>query len=277
MPHFDVATAMYFDINGVHLHDHIRSARLSHSVEQRETTGISDKHRSFTAGPSTGQLQVEWIADYHPHSVYRTLYPLLGKTARVQVNPGTPSSLAFTASTPRHRFDVLVTSLPSIDARFGRLSTFTTSWPITGPVVVIPSPYFEAVMTVGAAGSIRGFREGLSGYGSLDPDSAPGEDVPGFTPVQGVNENIDIQRIAYTGGVAPPTANFNFYLVNNADALAVHGHWLVVGPIVLHLDPAPGSDQFYRGRAVDNLGGEINPGWSVGQKVNVELWNGDPR
>ena len=266
MPHL-VARDVWVELNGVDLSDHVRRATWTERVEARETTGISDKWRSFAAGPKHGEAVIEWLADYHPHAVYRTLHPLLGQTARLEMQP---HGGAHSASNPRHAADVLVTDVPVINAAYGQLSTIRTTWPLAGPVTAVPAPYFSAEMTVGAAGSLRGWRKhDLSGYGSITADTIPGDDVPGFTPTA-ANMDIELLRIVYSQAIDPPTANFDFYLVSNADADALHGHWLVVGSVVVHLDPSPGSDDFYRARVTD-------PGWSVGDLVKVELWNDDPR
>ena len=84
--------------------------------------------------------------DYHANTVYRTLYPLVGKKVRVQLQPFGGN---FSASRPRHIFDVLITQVPAMNAAYGQLSTFQTLWPVTGDIDVVPRPYFEGEMTVG--------------------------------------------------------------------------------------------------------------------------------
>ena len=85
-----------------------------------------------------------------------------------------------------------------------------------------------------------------------------------FTP-SAANRNIDLRRLTYNLA----TGNLDFYLVNNVDAQALHGHYLVAGRAVMHLDPSPGSDEFYR-QVVPN------PTWVNNQRVTVQLWNEDP-
>ena len=113
--------------------------------------------------------------DYHPDTVYRTLYPLIGKTVRCQLQP---FGGAFSATRPRHQFDVLITEVPALNAAYGQLSTFQTAWPVSGDINVVPSPYFEAEMTVGVAGSARGFNyDGSSDsftYGKIVSDQFTG-------------------------------------------------------------------------------------------------------
>ena len=268
MPHL-IARDVWVELNGVDLSDHVRRAAWTERVETREVTGISDQYRAFAAGPKHGEAVIEWLADYHPAAVYRTLHPLLGKTARLEMQP---HGGAHSASNPRHAASVLVTEVPVVSAALGQLSTLRTTWPLSGPVEAVPSPYWSAEMTVGAAGSLRGWRKPdppHDGYGSLTSAVIAGDTVPGFTPTVG-NTDIELTRIVYSNAITSPTPNFDFYLVSNDDADALHGHWLVAGPIVVHLDPSPGSNEFYRARVTD-------PGWSAGDIVNVELWNDDPR
>ena len=133
-------------------------------------------------------------------------------------------------------------------------------------------------MDVGVDGSVRGFLyDGSSDsftYGSIvsdkfvnaDTPSIRGTEVSGFTPLPGINVNIDLRRITWNQA----TGNLDFWLGSHEDAEALHEHWLVAGKAVMHLTPEPsGSDVFYRAAVP-------NPDWSNGQRVTVQLWDENP-
>ena len=274
MPH-GIHRDIFLEVHGVNLSRFVRAARLVSTTEQRETTGIGAKHRTFVSGPTFSQLEVEWMMDYHPDTVYRTLYPQIGKIVRVQLQPFGGN---LSATRPRHQFNVLLTEVPALSAAYGQLSTFQTAWPVSGDIGVTPRPYFRGDMRVGVAGgNTFGFVFDSTSdsftYGRIvnldDPNQAAphvqGTEVPGFTPVPGVNVNIDLRQLTYN----TTTGEMSFYLGSNADAAALIDHWLVAGPVVQRLRSDLLSTQFFRFPAT-------NPTWVNGLRVTVELWNANP-
>ena len=114
MPHL-IPRDVHVAVNGVDLSDHVREARWIERVQPQEITGVSDTHRRWRAGPLHGEVVIEWLADYHAGTVYRTLQPLIGKIVEITMQPHGTTVMA---SNPSHRANVLVTDLPMIDAAY---------------------------------------------------------------------------------------------------------------------------------------------------------------
>ena len=265
------------EVDGVDLSSSVRAVQLTEFVEERGQIGVTGKWQTFIGGPRGGQLEVEWKADYDHLGVYRTLRPLIGKVARVRIWPygGTP-----TASSPAHEFDVLISNLPDINGAFGQLSTIQTSWPVSGPIISRPGPYWDTTMTVGSnvfGGSVLfGFQDGV--FGKLGSDIiVPGPEGPtNFTTALG-QVHIDITRIHFTRPNVgdPPVDAFEVRFNNHDDATLIRGDFLVAGEVILPLSPAPSPGiEYYRSSATSPV---TDPGWQVGDEVRVEFWNGDPR
>ena len=258
-----LVTDLFLEVENVNLSGFVRDARLALSYEQRERTYVSAKSRSYVAGPQGGQLQVLWYADFANHASYRTLYDLQGQLARVQFNPYTS---AHSASRPRHQFNVLVTGMDAMNMRYGVVSTFGTTWPVSGDINRVPSAYFLTRMrcaeaNVGGDIVLGWARSGDLADGSIDDQVVSRLVVPG-SPAG----NLDIRQISYNR----IDRNLDLYFTDAADAVAVAGHWLVAGPVVFHMT---GSPNLTNGWRLTNVG---NPGWFEGTRVKIELWDTDP-
>ena len=263
MSRFMLMEDLFLEVENVNLSSFVRNARLIRSHEQRETTGISDKWRSYTVGPAGAQLQVQWWADFANNASYRTLYDLQGEETFVQFNPYTRGR---SASRPRHQFNVVVTGMDAINAVHGRPSSFSTSWPVTGEIRRSPSAYFLTRMRCGLANVggdiVLGWaRAGDLADGSIDDQVVSRLVVPG-APAR----NLDIRQISYNR----TDRDLDLIFTDAEDAVAVAGHWLVVGEVVFHMTGSPNITNGWRLTNVDD------PGWDEFQRVKIELWGEDP-
>ena len=263
-------------VEGVDLSASVRAVQLTEFVEERGQIGVGAAWQTFVAGPRGGQLEVEWKANYDHLGVYRTLRPLLGKIARVKV---WPYGGAVTASNPEHEFDVLISNLPDINGAFGQLSTIQTSWPVSGPIISRPGPYWSATMTVDSrpfgTGDLFGFQVGV--FGSMtDRSIEPTPEGPtNFVPDPGVNNNVDIVRIYFNRVAGDPDDAFEIRFASYEDAFGIRGDFLVAGELILPLSPPVAQGiEYYRSSAANPVD---DPGWQVGDEVRIEFWNGDPR
>ena len=257
-----LVTDLFLQIEHVNLSDNVRALRLFRDPGQRETTGLSEARvRTFVRDYSTGLLQVEWYADFANNSVMRTLDDLHGQEAFVQCNPYTRGR---SASKPRYQFNVLVTGLDVMNLRHGLVSTFQTSFPITGEVGKTPSAYFLTRMTCGLTNVggdiVLGFSR-TGPLGSINDQVVSRLVVPGSPP-----GNLDIRQITYNR----TDRDLDLIFTDAADAVAVAGHWLVAGPVVFHMTGSPNITNGWRLRNVDD------PGWVEFERVKIELWDEDP-
>ena len=287
-----VMTNIGLTVDGVDLSKFVRAAQLVEFGEQRQQTGVGAVWHKFIGGPRGGQLQIEWKADYGRGGVYRTLRPLMNQAAEVRIWPrgGTPS-----ADRPEHIFEVLIVQLPDLNASVGQLSTFQTTWPVTGEIISKPGPYWTGVMTVDRAsfGGIGGFlygfrRDGAQAerFGSISPFFIPktSEGPTNFVPVYGVNNNVEVNRIHYFRVTGDPDDALEIQFGSHEDALGMRNDFLVMHTIsgaslgsetILPLTPTPSAGRvWYRSSATSPVD---DPGWEVGDRVRIEFWNGDPR
>jgi hypothetical protein len=118
-------------INSVTLSDHVTSATLSESADEVDTSAFGDAARSFVSGLTSGQLNISWQQDYASSEVDATLAALVGTVVTFAL---TPTADAVSATNPKYEGSVLVTDYTPIAAEVGSLSSFSTSWPVTGAI-----------------------------------------------------------------------------------------------------------------------------------------------
>ena len=263
MPHL-YGENMHVEIDDIVVSRSVKAVRWEETVTERERTGLQDRHRRWGSRLFDGEVTVEWLADYHTGGIYRTIQPLLGKTVRMKVRPHGPVE---SADNPTHAADVHISSLPLMDVAIGELSTFHTTWRLSGPVTRTPAPIWQAEMVVGQAGaSVRGFksRESIT-FGTLTPAVIPADVIPGY------DQDATVTQITWNG-----TTELRIYFTNNAQADALHGLYLVANPLSMHLDPSPGTDEWYASTTFPDGDAYPQPGWGTGDRVRIELWNANP-
>lgn len=249
-------------VNGVDLSSFVRSVAFTERVESYDITGVGDSSRVRASGIRDGEVTIEWLVDYSPAQLYRTIHALLSETTTVTVSPrsGPPSP-----GNPRHHVDVLVTEVPVLNAVYGVLSTMTTTWPFVS-VPTVDEAYWVTTMTVGANHSVGlGFNAGgVTPYGSLADSTVS-------VPARLTSDTADNYSQTITAIILDLTVfddNFEVWWANNTQARRVEGWWLEAGSAAIHMTPAP-SGVSYRGTVK-------NPGWSAGDTVTVSLWDIDP-
>ena len=263
MPHFTSFDA-WVELDDIDLGGDVISVSWDEDTGEREQTGLHDTHRRFTGDMPSGTVTIEWLANYHTGGVYRTLEPLYGKRARLRVRPHGPVE---SADNPTYSADVLVSRLPRVSAAIGELSTFRTTLRLSGPTTTTPEAIWRAEMVVGQQGvGVRGFRDRASiEFGSLTPTVVPADVIPGHS------SDVTITQITWNG-----TTELRVYFVNATQADAMHGLYLVANPLSMHLDPSPGTDEWYASTSFPDGTSYPQPGWGTGNRVRIELWNANP-
>jgi hypothetical protein len=118
-------------INSVTLSDHVTSATLTNSAEDVDVSAFGDTARSFVSGLTSGQLNITWQQDYAASEVDVTIQGLIGTVVTFAL---TPTAASVSATNPKYEGSVLVTDYTPISAEIGSLSTFSTSWPVSGAI-----------------------------------------------------------------------------------------------------------------------------------------------
>ena len=118
-------------INSVVLSDHVTAANLTESAEDVDVSAFGDSARSFVSGLTSGQLNITWQQDYAASEVDATINALVGTVVAFAL---TPTAASVSATNPKYEGSVLVTDYTPISAETGSLSTFSTSWPVSGAI-----------------------------------------------------------------------------------------------------------------------------------------------
>ncbi len=118
-------------VNSVVLSDHVTAATLTESAEDVDTSAFGDSARSYVAGLTTGQLNITWQQDYAASEVDATINALVGTVVAFAL---TPTAASVSATNPKYEGSVLITDYTPIAAEVGSLSTFSTSWPVSGAI-----------------------------------------------------------------------------------------------------------------------------------------------
>ena len=126
-----VATDIAVVLNGVDLSDHVASVDFQAGVDEVESTAFSAGGHEYVGGLVNGQVSIDWHHDYAANEVYHTIEPLVGTLTSIVVYPaGTTVGTA----NPSASATVLVSDWNPISGQVGDLSTFSTTWPVSGTV-----------------------------------------------------------------------------------------------------------------------------------------------
>jgi len=118
-------------INSVVLSDHVTAATLTESAEDVDVSAFGSAAREFVSGLTSGQLNITWQQDYAASEVDATLNALVGTVVAFAL---TATAASVSATNPKYEGSVLVTDYTPISAEIGSLSSFSTSWPVSGAI-----------------------------------------------------------------------------------------------------------------------------------------------
>ncbi len=126
-----VLTNAYVSINGVNLSDHITSITLNTTEDVIDTTAFGNTARTRVAGLLDNSVVSEFQQDYATSNVEATIYPLVGSTTALIVNPNSSTT---SATNPRYSFTALVSEWQPLNGAVGELATASVTWPISGTI-----------------------------------------------------------------------------------------------------------------------------------------------
>jgi hypothetical protein len=137
MPKF-VATGTKVTLNGTDISSSIARAELVvNSAEVDVTDFGSSGWTELVGGLKSGSVSLDFHSDFGAGAIsntFNTLLGTIGTVAIIAANGTAPS-----ATTPKYQSEVLVTSFTPIAGAVGDLSTFSVTFPTTGPVYVSSS------------------------------------------------------------------------------------------------------------------------------------------
>jgi hypothetical protein len=128
-----VLTDAKVTINSVILSDHIASITIETKDDIIETTGFGATGAAKTrvAGLADNSVTIDFHQDFAAANVEATIYPLLGSSTTVVVQP---TSAAVSATNPTYTFSALVADWTPLKGGIGQLATASVTWPITGAI-----------------------------------------------------------------------------------------------------------------------------------------------
>lgn len=137
-----VLTNVEVTVAGVSLADHIASVTLGSTYDVIETTAfkggnVPSAAKQRTAGLVDNSVTLEFHQDFAAGSVNATIYPLLGTTATVKVQP---VNGAVSAENPEYSFQAVISEWTALNGAVGELATASVTWPITGAITVDVTP-----------------------------------------------------------------------------------------------------------------------------------------
>jgi hypothetical protein len=126
-----VLTDAKVTINSVNLSDHINNITLETKDDIIETTAFGGTAKSRVAGLADNQVTLDFHQDFAATNVEATIYPLLGQTTTIVVQP---TSAAVSATNPTYTFSAVIVDWTPLKGQIGQLSTASVTWPITGTI-----------------------------------------------------------------------------------------------------------------------------------------------
>jgi hypothetical protein len=127
-----VLTDAKVTINSVILSDHINNITIDTKYDIVETTGFSSTAaKTRVAGLADNTVTLDFMQDYAASNVEATIYPLIGSTTTVVIQP---ASTAVSTTNPTYTFTALVSEWQPLKGQIGSLATASVTWPITGAI-----------------------------------------------------------------------------------------------------------------------------------------------
>ena len=118
-------------INSVDLTTHVDQVTIEQNLADIDVSTFGTASKLHLAGLSDNKFTVSFLMDFAVGSVDQTIYPLVGSTTNVTVQP---VNGATSSSNPVYSFVVVVLDYKPIDAAVGAVSKSAATWPISGVV-----------------------------------------------------------------------------------------------------------------------------------------------
>jgi len=126
-----VLTDAKVTINSVNLSDHINSITLETKDDIVETTAFGSTAKTRVAGLVDNSVTLDFMQDFAAANVEATIYPLIGTTTTIVVQP---TSSAVGATNPTYTFTALISEWSPLKGGIGQLATASVTWPISGSI-----------------------------------------------------------------------------------------------------------------------------------------------
>jgi hypothetical protein len=126
-----VLTDAKVTINSVNLSDHINNITLETKDDIIETSAFGSTAKSRVAGLADNQVTLDFHQDFAAANVEATIYPLIGQTTTIVVQP---TSAAVGATNPTYTFSAVIVDWTPLKGQIGQLATASVTWPITGTI-----------------------------------------------------------------------------------------------------------------------------------------------
>lgn len=114
-----VLTDALVTINSIDLSDHVRSITFTYEGEEVDDTNMADTTRIMQGGLLNYGVDIEFSQDYAASEVDATLFPLVGTTTSVAIQP---VSGAKSATNPSFEATMLLSSYSPIQGAVGDLA-----------------------------------------------------------------------------------------------------------------------------------------------------------
>ena len=126
-----VLTNASVSIAGTDLSTSITNITLETKYDIIETTTMGNTAKTRIAGLADNQITLDFTQDYGASSVESIIYPLLGTTTTVIIQPVAGSA---TTTNPKYTVTALVSDWTPIKGGVGQLATASVTWPISGTI-----------------------------------------------------------------------------------------------------------------------------------------------
>ena len=126
-----VLTDAKVTINSVNLSDHINNITLETKDDIIETSAFGSTAKTRVAGLADNQVTLDFHQDFATTNVEATIYPLIGQTTTIVVQP---TSAAVGATNPTYTFSAVIVDWTPLKGQIRQLATASVTWPITGTI-----------------------------------------------------------------------------------------------------------------------------------------------
>ena len=126
-----VLTSPSVTIGGVDLSSWITNISLDTKYDIIDTTSYGSTAKTRVAGLADNSITLDFIQDFATSAVEATIYPLLGTTTTIIVQPVSGSA---STTNPKYTVSALVSDWSPLKGAVGQLSTASVTWNISGVI-----------------------------------------------------------------------------------------------------------------------------------------------
>jgi hypothetical protein len=131
----EVLKDAFVNINGVDLSDHVKTSKVTYSVELQDASAMGNVAKARKPGLFDAGGEFELYQDYDAAKVDATIFPIVGVQVPIRVRKSKTDAIS--ATNPEYQWNGIVESYPPLGGGVGEMHMTTITIPASDGVKLI--------------------------------------------------------------------------------------------------------------------------------------------